>query len=78
MTDTGTCKSADKHDSPRVIDTVLASGLRGRGGAGFPPEESGNLLQMRITHRSMYAVTPTRVTPEHSWTVHCLKEILTA
>ena len=27
----------------QVIDTVLASGLRGRGGAGFPPARSGSL-----------------------------------
>ena len=45
-----------------VIETISASGLRGRGGGGFP---TGTKWK--------FAVTLTKATPAHSWTVPFLK-----
>ena len=56
-----------------VIQVILDSGLRGRGGAGF---RSWLVTLFRTADRSMFAVTLTRVTPVHSWTVRFLKAIL--
>ena len=57
-----------------VVDEILASGLRGRGGGGFP---TGKKWQMALTaagraevHRS---ATPTRATRARSWTAPCAR-----
>ena len=40
-------------DSPAICDLILKSGLRGRGGAGFPRVASGKPRACRIPPRSM-------------------------
>lgn len=46
--------TADKLDPPAIIERVLASGLRGRGGAGFP---TGRKWQTVLENRSPLAPT---------------------
>ena len=52
-----------------VIDVILKSGLRGRGGAGFPTGRSGSSPKTPWAIKSTSAATPTRATPARSWTV---------
>ncbi len=60
-----------------VIQVLLDSGLRGRGGAVSRPDSSGSWLRATPQTRSMSVVTPTRATPARSWTVPFWKVILT-
>ena len=48
-----------------VIDIIKRSGLRGRGGGGFPTGLPTRNSQMSNT----WFVTPTKEIPVHSWTV---------
>ena len=52
----------------QVIEEVKRSGLRGRGGAGFPPGSSGNSATMPSAHQNMLSVTPMKVTLVPLWT----------
>ena len=52
----------EKIPPQQVIQTMLDSGLRGRGGAGFPTGLSGNSQRQTMPIRNMYVVTPTRAT----------------
>ena len=62
-----------------VIDEVLASGLRGRGGAGFPTGLKWQLHPQQPTATpSTSSATPTRATPARSWTAACWKATRTA
>ena len=49
-----------------VIQTLLDAGLRGRGG---PPASNGSWPSRMMPTRNMSAVTPTKATRAHSWTV---------
>ena len=66
----------EKIPPQQVIQTMLDSGLRGRGGAGFPT--GGNSQRQTMPIRNMYVVTPTRATRAHSWTVPFWKATRTA
>ena len=62
-----------------VIQVVLDSGLRGRGGAGFPTGKKWKLLAATEDRfRSTYAVTPTKETRVRSWIVPFWKVTRTA
>ena len=53
----------------QVIDEVEKSGLRGRGGGGFPDRpQVGADGRARRRRRSTSSATPTRATPARSWT----------
>jgi len=51
-----------------VLAEMKASGLRGRGGAGFPQASSGSSRAARPPSPSTWSATPTRATPARSWT----------
>lgn len=50
----------------QAVDVVKASGLRGRGGAAFPPASSGRPCSMHLRRRSTSSATPTRAIPAPS------------
>ena len=52
-----------------VIDIIKRSGLRGRGGGGFPTGLNGNLPTSNSQMSNTWFVTPTKEIPVHSWTV---------
>ena len=59
-----------------VIDTIKASGLRGRGGAGFPTGMKWQFAaKLQSPIRSMSAATRTKATPVRSWTAPFWKAI---
>jgi len=60
----------------QVVDVIKRSGLRGRGGGGFPTGLKWEFAMNRMQTRNMFAVMPTRETREHSWTEVSLKETL--
>jgi NADH-quinone oxidoreductase subunit F/NADP-reducing hydrogenase subunit HndC len=56
----------------QVIDEVLKSGLRGRGGAGFPTGLKWEFCQQKRGRPEVHhAATPTKATRAHSWTARC-------
>ena len=58
-----------------VIQVILDSGLRGRGGAGFPTGRQMEVCfrQPRQRCRNLSAATPMRATPAHLWTARVLE-----
>ena len=50
-----------------VIDTMLKSGLRGRGGAGFPTGRKWSFAMAQPAKTNMFVVTPTKVTRARLW-----------
>lgn len=56
-----------------VIDIIKASGLRGRGGGGFPTGLNGSSRRQAPVPSNMCAATPTKATPARSWTARCSK-----
>lgn len=56
-----------------VIQTLLDAGLRAAAAPVSQPVLSGSSVSRTTLTRNMYAATPTRVTPAHSWTVPCWK-----
>lgn len=56
-----------------VIDVILKSGLRGRGGAASPRGLNGNSPRLPKATLNTFAATRTRATPAHSWTGACWK-----
>lgn len=51
-----------------VIDVIKASGLRGRGGGGFPTGLNGNSRKTNPATINSYAATPTKAIPARLWT----------
>jgi (2Fe-2S) ferredoxin len=70
-------KAVTQMTPQQVIDCVIESGLRGRGGGGFPTGKKWALLQPRKQNRNMLSATPMKVTRVHSWIVPFLKAIRT-
>ena len=67
-------KAVTEMTPERVIDEVLASGLRGRGGAGFPTGLKWQLRPAtREATRSTSSATATRATRARSWTARSWK-----
>jgi len=64
-----------KRDPAEIISEIKESGLRGRGGGGFPTGMKWDFAARFKMILSMYVVMPMRVTLAHSWTVLFLKEI---
>jgi len=62
-------------DPEAVIAEIERSGLRGRGGAGFPRGRSGVSAAPARVRGTSSSVTPTRVTPGRSWIVRCWRRI---
>ena len=62
-------KAVQEMTPETVIQTILDSGLRGRGGGGFPPAVNGSSPVLPFPIRSTLFVTPTRATRVRSWTV---------
>jgi len=58
-----------------VVNTVKSSGLRGRGGGGFPTGTKWDFTQKLRMTRNMLLVTLTKETLELLWTEVFLKEI---
>ena len=53
-----------------VVEEMLASGLRGRGGAGFPTGMKWKFAAARRGRSSTSSATATRATPGRSWSLH--------
>ena len=66
----GLKKAVTETTPEQVIQEILDSGLRGRGGAGFPTGLSGNLEEMHLGSRNTSSLMLMRVTRGHSWTAH--------
>lgn len=64
----GAAKALTTMEPQQVIDEVIKSGLRGRGGAGFPPASSGTWPPSTRAGKSTCCATPTKATPGPSWT----------
>lgn len=58
----------EKIPPQQVIQTMLDSGLRGRGGAGFPTGLKWKFAAANDADQKYVVVTPTRATRAHSWT----------
>ena len=56
-----------------VIETIKKSGLRGRGGGGFLPEQNGNLAERQKGRKGLSSVTPMKETQAPTWTVRFWK-----
>ncbi len=66
-------------DPEDVIEAVTESGLRGRGGAGFPTGTKWRLTPRRApASSSTSSATPTRATPARSWTARCSRATRTS
>ena len=61
-----------------VIDEIKESGLRGRGGGGFPTGLKWQFTANSQGDKNMLHVMPTKVTPVHSWTDQSSKVTPTA
>ena len=65
--------------TPReVIEEVKKSGLRGRGGAGYPTGLKWELVAKQICPPSTLSATPMKAIPARSWIAACSKAIRTA
>ena len=53
----------------QVIDIVKRSGLRGRGGGGFPTGRKWELAAMNKADQKYVSATPTKATRRTSWTL---------
>ncbi len=53
-----------------ICKEISDSGLRGRGGGGFPRAANGRVSASSPPGRSTWSATATKATPARSWTVH--------
>ena len=69
-------KVLDSMSPEDVIEEIKVSGLRGRGGAGFPTWFKWNAAKENRGDRSIWSVTPTKEILVHSWTDRSLRATL--
>lgn len=54
-------KAREKMSPKEVIEAIKTSGLRGRGGQGFPADQNGNWRKRAKGPKSFLSVTPMKV-----------------
>jgi bidirectional [NiFe] hydrogenase diaphorase subunit len=74
----GLVKALTEYSPSEVVEQVLRSGLRGRGGAGYPTGLKWGMVAKTDAERSTWCATPTKAILALSWTAAYSKATPTA